>query len=38
MDTKIQKVLENLKKNNMEAYYAKDKAEALETVKSLLNK
>ncbi len=34
----IKNVLENLQKNNMEAYYAKDSDEALKTVESLLNK
>lgn len=38
MDTKIQKVLENLQKNNMQAYFAKDKDEALKTVESLIRK
>ena len=38
MDSKIAKVLENLQKNNMEAYFAKDKDEALKTVESLIKK
>ncbi len=38
MDNTLKKVLENLQKNNMEAYFVKDKVEALKTVESLLNK
>ena len=34
----IKKVLENLQKNKMEAYFAKDSEEALKTVESLLQK
>lgn len=38
MNGLIEKVLNSLQKNNMEAYYAKDSNEALKTVESLLNK
>lgn len=38
MDRIIEKTLENLKKNNMAAYYAETKEDALEIVKGLLKK
>lgn len=38
MNDLIKETIENLKKNNMEAFYADNKEEALEMVKSLLNK
>lgn len=36
MDTKIEKTLANLEKNNMKAYFCETRAEALELVKTLL--
>ena len=36
MDLKIKKVMDNLEKNNMKAYYAENKEEAYEKVKELL--
>lgn len=38
MNGLIEKVLNSLQKNNMEAYYAKDSAEALKTLESFLGK
>lgn len=38
MDISIQKTIENLQSNNMEAYYCADETEVIETVKSLIKK
>lgn len=38
MDNKVQITMENLKKNNIDAYYCETSAEAKELVKSLINK
>lgn len=34
---KVERTIKNLKKNNIEGFYAKDKSEALDIVKSLIN-
>lgn len=38
MNCSIEKTIENLQKNNMEAYFCESKEEALEKVKSMINK
>ncbi|MFT8313682.1 MAG: lactate utilization protein [Clostridium sp.] len=38
MEQKISRVIENLEKNNMEGYYARDEKEVLDIVKTLVNK
>lgn len=38
MEQKINRVIENLEKNNMEGYYARDGKEVLDIVKTLMNK
>lgn len=38
MEQKINRVIENLEKNNMEGYYARDEREVLDIVKTLVNK
>lgn len=35
---KVERTMKNLKKNNMEAFFVNDKAEALELIKTLVNK